>query len=221
MAVWRGHYEGNPYVGLYAKATDRLCLIPRGAPEKFVRGASALGVPLIQASVDGSPYVGLYFAMNSNGILAPPFLSKEERDVLEEAGLNVAVMRDSRFSALGNNIACNDHGALVNPDIHHEDARLIEKTLGVPVRYGAVAGYHTPGSCLVVSNKGWLAHNRISELEAGMLKELFGCDGLNGTTNMGSAFVGIGAVANSKGVIVGESSSGFEESRITQALDLV
>ncbi|VVB57110.1 Translation initiation factor 6 [uncultured archaeon] len=221
MAVWRGQYDGNSYVGLYAKASDQLCIVPRGAPEKFLRGASALGAPLLRASIDGSPYVGLYLAMNSNGILAPSFLSAEERQELEGSGLKVGILRDSRFSALGNNVACNDRGALLNPGMHHEDVKLAEKILGVPVRQATVAGYHTPGSCLVATNKGWLAHNRITPDEGAMLEELFGSPGLNGTTNMGSAFVGIGAVANSKGLIVGESSSGFEESRITQALDLV
>ncbi len=221
MGIWRGQFDGNPYVGLYAKASDQLCIIPRGAPEKFVKGIAVLDVPLLRTSVDGSPYVGLYYAMNSNGIIAPPFLAKEERKELEAAGMDVTTLRDSRFSALGNNIACNDKGALINPDMHHEDVLLIEQMLGVPVRQATVAGFFTPGSCLSVTNKGWLAHNRISEQEAGMLEELFGCPGMNGTTNMGSAFVGIGIVANSKGAIVGESSSGFEESRVMTALDLV
>lgn len=221
MGIWRGRYDGNPYVGLYAKASDRLGIIPRGAHEKFVHGASVLGVPLVRAAIDGCPYVGLYLAMNSNGILAPPFLSEQERAELEATGLELGILRDSRFSAVGNNVACNDQGALVNPGMHAEDVRLVEKTLGVPVRAGTLAGYHTPGSALVVSNKGWLAHNRINDEEAAMLEKLFGCPGANGTLNMGSAFVGIGGVANSKGALVGESSSGFEESRLTQALDLV
>lgn len=221
MGTWRGQYDGNPFVGLYAKCSEKLCLIPRGAPEKFIKGAQVLGVPLVPASVDGSPYVGLYLAMNSNGIVAPPFLSRAEKKELEATGLAVGVLRDSRFCAVGNNIACNDKGALVSPDLHHKDAELIKETLGVEVRYGAVAGYKTPGSCIAVSNKGWLAHNRISPQEAEMLSALFGCEGANGTVNMGTPFVGLGAIANSKGAIIGESSSGFEESRVTQALDLV
>jgi len=221
MSIWRGQYDGNSFMGLYAKCSDSLALIPRGAPEKFLKGAAALGVPYLQTSVDGSPYVGLYLAMNSRGIIAPPFLSSLERKELEATGLKVGILRDSRFCAVGNNIACNDKGALVNPELHHKDVELIKDILGVEVRYGAVAGYKTPGSCLVVSDKGWLAHNRIAPIEAEMLTALFGCEGTNGTVNMGTPFVGLGAVANSKGALVGESSSGFEESRLLQALDLV
>jgi len=221
MGIWRGQYDGNPYLGLYAKCSEKFCIIPRGAPEKFKKGCSALDVPLVQSSVDGSPYVGLYLAMNSNGIVAPPFLSAEEKKEFEATGLNVAILRDSRFCAVGNNIACNDKGALLSPDLHHKDAELIKDALGVEVRYGAVAGYKTPGSCLAVSNKGWVAHNRITPQEAEMLTTLFGCNGANATVNMGAPFVGLGVVANSKGALIGESSSGFEESRLTQALDLI
>jgi len=44
MGIWRGQYDGNSYVGIYAKVSDRLALIPRGAPEKFLKGATVLGV---------------------------------------------------------------------------------------------------------------------------------------------------------------------------------
>ncbi len=221
MGFWRGQFGGNPYIGLYAKASDSVVIIPNGAPEKFAFGAKVLDTPILSASVDGSPYVGLYLAMNSNGIIAPPFLMAREKAELESTGLPVTVLPSSRFCAIGNNIACNDTGALVNPDFPPELRKLVGKALGVPVRAATLAGYHTVGSALVVTNKGWLAHNRIEPQEADMLKELFGCDGMNGTTNMGNALVGLGAVANSSGLIIGESCSGFEESRIRQALDLV
>lgn len=221
MGFWRGQFGGNPYIGLYAKASDRLIIIPHGSPEKFVFGSKVLDTPVLQASVDASPYVGLYLAMNSHGVIVPPFLMAREKKELETAGLRVTVLPAARFCAIGNNIACNDNGALVNPDFPPEMRKLVGKALGVPVRASALAGYRTVGSSLVVTNKGWLAHNRIEPEEAGMLKELFGVDGMNGTTNMGNALVGLGAVANSKGLIIGESCSGFEESRIRQALDLV
>ena len=221
MGFWRGQFGGNPYIGLYAKASDRLVIIPNGAPEKFVFGAKVLDTPVLMASVDASPYVGLYLAMNSHGIIAPPFLMEREKKELEAAGLRVTILPAARFCAIGNNIACNDNGALVNPDFPPALVKVVEKALGVPARASTLAGYHTTGSSLAVTNKGWLAHNRIEPEEADMLKELFGCDGMNGTTNMGNALVGLGVVANSKGLIIGESCSGFEESRIRQALDLV
>ena len=219
--MWRGQFDGNPYVGLYAKASETHLIIPNGAPIKFVNGVNAMDTPVVSASIDASPYVGLYFAMNSHGLIAPPFLMSREKAELEKAGIKVHVLPSSRYCAIGNNIACNDHGALVNPEFTPEMRKWVEKALGVPVRASALAGYLTVGSALCVSNKGWLAHNRIEPVEAEMLKELFRCDGMNGTTNTGNALVGLGVVANSKGAIIGESTSGFEESRIMQALDIV
>ena len=53
------------------------------------------------------------------------------RNALPEA---VAVQRiDERLSALGNVIACNDHAALVHPDIDRETEEIIADTLKVEV----------------------------------------------------------------------------------------
>lgn len=221
MSVWRTTYDGNPFLGLYARASDRMAIVPPGAPPKFLHGMKALGVPLHPASVDGSPYVGLYLALNSRAIIAPPFLGDEEKKVLGRTGLPVAILPDTHFSAVANNIACNDHGALVNPDLPPEMVQWVEKTLGVPVLAMAVAGYKTVGSAVVATNKGWLAHNRMSDEEAAALDKVFGVKGRNGTLNGGTPFVGLGAVANSRGALLGEATSGFEESRLGEALDLV
>jgi translation initiation factor 6 len=40
---------------------------------------------------------------------------------------------EERLSALGNVIACNDHVALVHPDIDRDTEELIADTLGVEV----------------------------------------------------------------------------------------
>ena len=40
---------------------------------------------------------------------------------------------DERLSALGNVIACNDHAALVHPDIDRETEEIIADTLKVEV----------------------------------------------------------------------------------------
>lgn len=221
MGIWRGQFDGNSFLGLYARASDRLAIVPRGAPEKFLFGMKGLDVPVCKTGVDGSPYVGVYLAMNSNGLLAPPFLTKMEGKELQDTGLPITLIADTRYCAIANNVACNDHGAIVNPDMPHEMVKRVEKALGVPVKQTALAGYRTVGAMVVATNKGWLAHNRISDEEAGMLDDLFGVKGSNGTVNSGSAFVAMGVVANSKGLIVGESTSGFEEARMMQALDLV
>ncbi|MDE1797912.1 MAG: translation initiation factor IF-6 [Candidatus Micrarchaeota archaeon] len=220
--TWRGAYDGNPFLGLYARASDKLALIPRGAHPKFVKGAEeALKVPLVKASVDGCPYVGVYFAFNSRGIIAPPFVNKQELKELQATGLEVTVLPDSRYCAVGNNVCCNDNGALVHPDMPPALVKLVEKGLGVKALQMMIGGYKTVGAACVATNKGWLGHNRMTDEEAGALDELFGVKGSNGSVNSGTALVGLGAVANSNGALCGETTTGYELSKIQQALDLI
>ncbi len=220
-ALWRGQFEGNPYLGLFVRACDSVALIPRPAQEKFEFGAKALGAAkLVHASVDGSPLLGLFCAMNSQGALVPRNMRDDERKELEDAGVEVHVMADLRFSAIGNNVACNDSGALINPDIPRREAAEIAEMLGVDFEQHALAGYKCAGMACVATNRGWAAHNRITEDEASMLESLFKVRGGNATVNSGTALVGVGVCATSHGALIGEKSSGFEVARISQALDL-
>ena len=65
MAVWKVNFAGNPYIGLFAKASDRLVLMPKSSPEKFEERISLLGEKVVKTSIGGSPYIGVYAAMNS------------------------------------------------------------------------------------------------------------------------------------------------------------
>jgi translation initiation factor 6 len=85
----------------------------------------------------------------------------------------------------------------------------------------AVAGYLTAGSCVLATNKGFAAHNRTSEEALKELGSILRVSGLNCTLNTGVPFVSIGSVANSKGALVGEACTGFEQGRFAQALSLI
>jgi translation initiation factor 6 len=221
MAIYNGAFYGNPYVGLYARASDKLAILPASAHAKLRQGAQCLEVPLASVSVDGSPYLGLYVALNSNGAVMPSFAADDEAEAIRKHGLEVLMLNDGKFCACGNNIACNDFGAVANPDMPDEDVKKIAKALGVPVHRMAIAGTKTAGMAVACTNKGFVAHNRISEGEMANLEEIFKVKGMNGSVNSGTALPGLGVVANSHGAIVGERTSGFELSRVQQGLDLV
>ncbi len=221
MSVWSTNYLGNSNLGLYARASDRIALIPFGAHPKFLEGAKALEVPLLPASIDRCPYLGLYTALNSTGLILPPFVDEKEMVQFKKAGLNTLVVHHSHFCAIGNNVACNDKAAIVNPDMPAELVRRIADTLGVEAYAMAVGPNKTVGMAVVPTNKGWVAYNRISEEESAKLSALFGSPGINSTVNNGTVMVGLGVVANSRGALVGMASSGFEIGRIQQGLDLI
>ena len=219
MSVQKTHNFGNPHIGLFARASDRLVIADVSASPKFLSSLEQLKVPVVKATFGGSGLAGIFASLNSNGIIISPSCSKEEITLFKSHGLNVATI-PGQFSAAGNNIAANDHGAVANPEIPRAVLKRMSDCLGGEVVPKRVAGYVTSGSCVIATNKGFAAHNRCTEQELKELQSILGVPGANCTLNAGVAAVSIGAVANSKGALFGESSTGFEVGRVAGALGL-
>ena len=220
MSITKISNFGNPHIGLFARASERMAVADLSASPKFLLALQQLGVPVVSATFGGSGLAGIFSAMNSNGIMVPPSCSREEISELRRLGLNVASV-PSQFSAAGNNIAANDFGAVANPEMTQAEAKRVSDCLGVEVVRRRVAGYVTAGSCVLATNKGFAAHNRAGEEELKELQAILHVPGQNCTLNAGTAFVQIGALANSSGCLAGEASTGFELGRLAGALGLV
>jgi len=210
----------SPYIGLYARANDSLTIIGTNVTPHFEKACSALGNPVIKTMISGSHLVGLYLCMNSNGVIVPHTIMKKELDSLKQAGLTVYVSRET-LNAFGNNIVANDKGALAHPEMSAQELKNISDVLGVPVEKYSLAGYPTMGSICCATNKGFICHNDAKEEDVAFISSVLGVKGSNGTVNMGSVFIGTGLVANSKGYLAGEKSSGFEMSRIDENLGFI
>lgn len=217
MPVQKSSNFGNPYIGLFAKASDKFVAVDISASPKLIAALPILGVPVMKTTFGGSGFAGIFLAMNSNGAVLPSFSSRDEIAVFKGLGLNVALL-SSGFSAAGNNVAVNDFGAIANPHITQKEKREISDCLGVEVHLMPIAGYTTPGSAVLATNKGFVAHNRASEEELKLLQSIFHVDGVNSTLCTGTAFVSLCALANSKAVLFGESCTGFEIGRVADAL---
>ncbi|MCX8174727.1 MAG: translation initiation factor IF-6 [Candidatus Micrarchaeota archaeon] len=219
MPISRASNFGNPHIGIFAKASEELAVLDASASQKLSAGLLALGVPIERATVGGFGLSGIFLAMNSNGAVLPSFCLQEEISLFKRRGLSVATLSGS-FSAAGNNIAANDFGAIVNPALPREQIRRISDALGVEAVPMKVAGYSTPGSCIAATNRGFAAHNRASAQELKEIERILHVAGLNCTVNMGVAFPSLGVLANSKGALVGEKTTGFEAGRLAEALAL-
>jgi translation initiation factor 6 len=96
--------------------------------------------------------------------------------------------------------------------------KKVEDTLNVPVYRGTIASLKTVGMAAVVTNKGLLCHPKVLDGEKKQLGEIFDVNVMIGTVNHGSPVIGSGLVANTKGAIIGNLTTGVEMGRIEEAL---
>jgi translation initiation factor 6 len=145
------------------------------------------------------------------------FTNKETFLTLEQQGLRVFPIKDI-INAAGNDILANDYGALVHPELKTTTIKQISNILGVPVQKGTIASLGTVGMAAVVTNKGCLCHPKATDEERQQLKKVFDVDVMIGTVNHGFPMIGSGLVANTKGAIIGNMTTGIEMGRIEEAL---
>lgn len=213
--------KGSDYVGVFATATDKFVFVGSSLVERskeFI--AEALGVRRVDVSVSGSDLVGLFARANSNGVVLSNLVQDEELQSLKDMdlGINVAVI-DSDLNAVGNNVLANDRIAMVNVDYEPKAVQQIRDALGVEVVKVRVGSFKTVGANDIMTNTGFVVSNRINDADKKRLDCMSGFDSTRTTANTGSLYVGISAIANSRGVVVGESTTGYELARIVDGLE--
>jgi translation initiation factor 6 len=212
----KSNVNKNPFVGLYARTSDELIVSSPRAPKKFVSLCEeTLGAKALNILVNESPFIGVYLSLNSNGCVLPALADEKEVKALERE-LSVCVL--STNHAPGNTVLCNDSAALVSKAIEAEDCDRIKNALGVKVLHQSFAGMPAFASTTTVTNQGFYAYNDLNDAEFEHLKKLFEVNGLNGSTNYGTPFNSLSIVANSKGAVIGDLSSGVETQRVFEAL---
>ena len=84
-------------------------------------------MPVISASIGQTKTVGSLTVGNSKGLLVPAITTDMELQVIRNSlPDSVKIQRiEERLNALGNVIACNDHVALVHPEIEAATEEII------------------------------------------------------------------------------------------------
>ena len=201
---------------MYATANEDLAIVGADVAPKAAKViGDALDVRVAATTVGGANVVGALLAMNSRGAVVTGFAGPRELEPLK--GLAVLVL-PHRLNAAGNNILCNDRGALVNPGYDDRTVRMIGDTLGVEAVRGTVAGMRTIGSAGVATNKGMLAHPHASDAELAVVTDVLKVPAMITTANYGTAQVGACLVANTKGAVVGDRTTPIELGRIEEGL---
>ncbi|XP_033328744.1 eukaryotic translation initiation factor 6 [Megalopta genalis] len=200
MAV-RVQFENNNEVGVFSKLTNAYCLVAIGGSENFYsvfEAELAETIPVVHASLGGCRIIGRLCVGNKNGLLVPNTTTDTElQHVRNSLPDNVKVQRvEERLSALGNVIACNDHVALVHPDLDRETEEILADTLKVEVFRQTVASNVLVGSYSVLSNQGGLVHPKTSIQDQDELSSLLQVPLAAGTVNRGSDVIAAGMVVN-------------------------
>jgi translation initiation factor 6 len=219
MNLLKRNINGNSYVGAFSSSSEDITLISRGVSTKdeaIIR--ETLGTEVFRISVSGSNLVGIYSVLNSNGILLPEMIYTEEMKELNNLKdkLRIGTLK-SDMNALGNNILANDKIAIINPNFQRAEAEVIADVLDVEIIRMAVGGYETVGANNILTNNGIVLNNFASDSEIEEAKSL--ADNVSqSTANLGSVFIGLASVANTKGLMVGEDTTGFELARMEEGL---
>jgi len=222
LAIYLSSIFGSPSIGVYSLATDKIVIIPKPVPLEIAERIERwLKAKLIYTTIGSSILVGSLACSNSNGILLPNYVRKEELDAIRSAfGGNITVM-ETRKTAYGNLVLANDHGAIVDPRFKESDLKQVSETFEVEVAPGEIAGLPYVGKLAVATNKGVLAHPLLKDSERKVLEDFLKVPVDVGTINCGIPYVGTGLIGNSRTVVAGSMTTGPEMFIIGNALDVV
>jgi len=211
-------FNENPNVGVFCRTNDDLAFVRKGLLKKVKKKiVASLDVNLIELNIADSSIVGSLLTLNSTGAVATDFIDNNSVNMIKDQGLKVCIIED-KFNAAGNDILMNDHGALVHPNLQDDTLKAIEETCNVPVYRGTIGSLKTVGMAAVVTNKGCLCHPKVTDKEKMQLEKVFQVKVMIGTVNHGASLIGSGLVANTKGAIIGNRTTGIEMGRIEEAL---
>ncbi|RHZ86568.1 hypothetical protein Glove_49g24 [Diversispora epigaea] len=224
MAV-RAQFENSNEIGVFSRLTNSYCLVAIGGSENFYsifEGELGDIVPVIHTSIASTRIIGRLTVGNRKGLLVPNSTTDQELQHLRNSlPDSVQIQRiEERLSALGNVITCNDHVALVHPDIDRETQEIIRDVLGVEVFTQTIAGNVLVGSYCAISNQGGLVHPRTSIQDQDELSSLLQIPLVAGTINRGSDVIGAGLVVNDWCAFAGLDSTATELSVVESIFKL-
>jgi translation initiation factor 6 len=221
LGIYKYAFYKSPNIGIFVKCNDNFLLLPLGfASTKTTILSRYLEVKdHIFVSIADTRLLGPMMVMNNNGILVSYITSDEEIAILKEkTRLNVERL-NTKYTAIGNLIASNDHGAIVSP-LCSDVKSQIRDILGVSVITMGISEFIQTGSMIVATNNGAAAHPNISDDEVQAISEILHVDVEPVTINGGIPYLSSGIIANSKSVVVGNMTSGPELIMLSRAFNV-
>jgi translation initiation factor 6 len=220
MDAARSDILGSDFIGAFCSATERIILAPaRIKPDELKIFESTLRAKPILATIGESDLIGMLCRANSNGLIMSNLATEREVEIMKEnTEMNVLRLK-SRLNAIGSNILANDKIAIINPDYSNDELKEIADVLGVETIKPHLTDFKTLGANNILTNSGMVVNNRCTDSEKSALEHATGFQTTRSTAATGVLSIGLAVVANSKGIVAGNTTSGFELSRIINALE--
>jgi len=210
--IIKSDFNGSPHIGVFCLLNDHIALVPYSTPARFEHLLkSELGVEVVRTTLAGTPLLGIFACMNNSKIIIPDVIEKEEIKVLKDHVSEIIILKE-RYTALGNLISLNDHGAVCS--------RYIKSIDEIPAKRIRVADSDLIGSAIYSNNHGFLAHRDASQKELEEIHAVLRVKGDIGTLNFGDPLVKSGIMGNKKGILVGKFTSGPEMQRVDEVFML-
>lgn len=218
MDIFKHDIYRGPNIGIYAAACDECVFLPRGFERaKAERISGRLGARPVLASVAGTRVLGTMMVATGRTVLLPATVMAPEAELIaSESGMEAAVV-ESRYTALGNLVCANEHGAVVSPEMPRADAAAIGDALGVEAVQSRIAGYHQVGAMLAANSSGGVIHPEASDEEVSLASSVLHARIELATVNGGVPFVSSGLLVNNRAVMAGSFTSGPEIMMLTRA----
>ena len=178
-------------------------MCPPDTPKKIW---SELDVEVEMHTIAGTDLLGIYGVLLDD-LLVLPYHAEEEIDFPH-------IKMPHRWNAWGNLIFGIGKKILLSKRV--KEAAPIFDDMGYEV---LVTDIPTPGSLMIGNKKGILLSYRIEDHKK-EVEDFFGLPVVVGSLNSGFGYVGISAVANNNMALVGETSTGFEIARVSEALEV-
>lgn len=203
---------GSAEVGLFVLPTDRFAIISKQVnPSKVRVFQEVLNVEVVQTSVADSILISPFAVGNSHGIILSKLVLDEELAKIKRNLPDVNVHRiDSKYTAIGNLVLCNDKGGIVSSLLGRSAAKTVADVLGVEVVSATIAGRTYVGSLAVATNVGALVHLDADDEDIKLVEKTLKVEAAPGTVNGGVLFPRSSIAANSNGVLVGALTTGPE-----------
>ena len=218
MKVSKTRILGSSYVGLFGLTNNELCIVARGTATKVKKDIeSVLDVKTIEAGIYDSNLLAVFAKMNNKEVYLPSYALGREIEAIEKE-IKVKVIQTEQ--ALGNLIEVNDTHAVVSKTLQSKSVEAIQSN-GLEILQENVAQTDAIGSSLLLLNNSFVINPNATEEEVKKIQETLNIKGGSATANGGDSFIRNSTIANEKGFIVGDLTTGHELNRIEEALEVL